>query len=108
METRRPYRIVVFARGPLPGSQRHPSRARRVAEYAYMGWNPMQHFSEGRLPGDGSFLYPGIFAVRREAMKYLALPETQQVQIRTNQDRTVYLFNKHIDGRISGYRPEAL
>lgn len=82
----RPYRISVFG-----------SRG------AYAGWTPVQHYREARLPSSGSFLYPGIHAVRRAAMEYLALPETQQVSIRTNQDRQVYRFFKHVDGRISGY-----
>lgn len=82
----RPYRIVVFTSG-----------------FAYFGWTPRQHYREARLPSAGSFLFPGMFAVRRAAMEYLALPDTRQVQIRTNQDRRVWLFNKQPDGRITGY-----
>lgn len=99
-ETRRPYRIVVFARGPLvTGKRRKP----RPTGYAYMGWREEQAYSEARLPGAGSFLYPGLHAVRRAAFEYLALPETEQVSIRTNQDRSVYRYFKQSDGRITGY-----
>ena len=82
-----PYRIVVFAESPRRG--RRPARG-----YAYMGWSPVQHFEEARLPGAGSFLYPGLHAVRRAALEYLSLPETRQVSVRTNQDREVYRFWK--------------
>lgn len=95
----KPYRIVIFSRGALKGLKGQRG-------YAYHGWTSTQHYIEARLPNAGSFLFPGLYAVRRAAMEYLALPETHQVQIRTNQDRKLYLWNKHADGTISGYRPE--
>ena len=69
----------------------------------YQLWTPEQHFSEGRLPGAGSFLFPGIHAARRAALDTFLRPDTVQVQVRTNQDRTVYLWNKWRDGSITGY-----
>jgi hypothetical protein len=105
-ETRTPYRIVVFASKYVP-SKRQPKRARYTAieriDYAFMGWTETQVYQEARLPSAGSFLFPGLFAVRRAAMNALSLPETQQVSIRTNQDKSVYRYFKHSDGRISGY-----
>jgi hypothetical protein len=100
METRRPCRIVVFASGPLATTKRRKPRA---TGYAYIGWREHQAYSEARLPGAGSFLFPGLHAVRRAALAYLALPETHQVSIRTNQDRSIYRYFKASDGHISGY-----
>lgn len=88
-EHRRPYRVVVF-----------------TAKYAYELWTPEQHYQEARLPSAGSFLFPGIHRVREAAILALALQDTRQAQIRTNQDRKVWLFNKHPDGRITGYKPD--
>jgi hypothetical protein len=100
-----PYRIVVFCSG-----LRVIKRGKKVTEkpwsYAYMGWTPIQHFNEARLPSAGSFLYPGLHAVRREALQYFAWPDTQQVSIRTNQDKNVYIFVRQYNGDITGYTPE--
>ncbi len=30
----------------------------------------------------------------------------REVQIRANQDKTLYIYSKHADGRITGYAPE--
>lgn len=99
----KPYRLVVFATGTRIVGRGKKREERRVG-YAYMGWTPTQIFDAGaRLPGAGSFLYGGMHAVRRAAIEYLALPETHQVSIRTNQDRSVYRFIKHVDGRVTGY-----
>lgn len=103
-EWRKPYRILVIAHGILmTGKSRN--RKPTPTTYGYFGWTPIQSYREARLPSSGSFLYPGIVAVRKAAMEYLSQPEVTQVQIRTNQDRKVYLWNKHKDGRISGYAP---
>ena len=93
---RTPYRIVVFATGII-------GRRKKPVAYGYMGWTPHQAYQEARLPGAGSFLYPGLHAVCRAAMHYLQLPETHQVSIRTNQDRSVYQFFKDSTGRVTGY-----
>ncbi len=97
-----PYRIVVFTQATVTTGKGKRQKTKTVGS-AYMGWTPRQAYQEARLEGAGSFLYPGIRAVRYAAYEYLALNETHQVQIRTNQDRKVYIFNKHADGRISGY-----
>ena len=102
---RTPYRIVVCCRGEK--SVGRGKRTRTVTtSYAYMGWTEVQHYNEARLSNAGSFLFPGLHAVRRAAMEYLAQPGVHQVSIRTNQDRTIYLFNKYADGKITGYRPD--
>lgn len=100
--TSTPYRIVVFATGTKTVGK--GKRQRTVpTSYGYMGWTETQHYQEARLPGAGSFLYPGMHAVRQAAMAYLALPETHQVSIRTNQDKAVYRYFKHADQSITGY-----
>lgn len=88
----KPYRIVVFARGFRAGK-----RYKRYTEivpsgFAYMGWTETQHYQEARLPSAGSFLYPGLHAVRRAALEFLALPanagkisEKRTTQRRANQ-----------------------
>lgn len=108
METRTPYRIVVFASGLRAG--KHLKRYTELIpyDYAFMGWTPKQHFSEGRLTSAGSFLYPGMHAVRRAAMAFLAQPGTRQVSIRNNQDRQIYRYFKQTDGRITGYLENGL
>lgn len=99
-----PYRIAVFASAQVPISRR--SKKLKTVSYGYLGWTARQEFDAGaRLPGAGSFLFSGLRCVRA-VRDYLALPETHQVQIRTNQDRTLYIYNKHSDGRITGYAPE--
>lgn len=109
--TPKPYRLVIFAARYVTKRERirpAPHVTIELQHFGYDGWNPIQHYNEARLPGAGSFLYPGLHAVRKAAMDALALPGVHQVSIRTNQDRRVYLFNKHADGRITGYRPDAL
>jgi len=105
----RPYRILAFGRSTV--TKGRGKRARQVVQgYGYVGWNPDEcarlMFDPGRLQGDGTFCWPGIHAARAAAMAELAKPEIHQVSVRTNQDRCVYLFNKHSDGRISGYVPD--
>lgn len=104
-EWRKPFRLAVFARGM---SSARKSRTRTEIEpgtYGIFGWTPVQSYHEARLPSAGSFLYPGIFAVRKAVMEYLAQSNVVQVQVRTNDDRKVYIWNKHEDGTITGYAP---
>jgi hypothetical protein len=69
-----------------------------------MGWTPVQVFDRGaRLPNAGSFLYPGIVAVRKAAMEYLSNPNVHQVSVRTDQDKQVYRYFKQADGQITCY-----
>lgn len=101
-----PYRIMVSAVGLKRGKRYRKYTALTEYHYGYMGWNPVQVYQEARLPNAGSFLYPGITAVRQAAMDYLALSTTYQVSIRTNQDRSVYVYHKRPDGAITGYATE--
>ena len=94
---KKPYRLVISASRYIAVRERvrpapHTVIARQ--DYAYMGWTATQSYQEARLPSAGSFLYPGIHAVRRAAMAVLALPSTRSVSVRTNQDHRIYLFNK--------------
>jgi hypothetical protein len=102
-EHRKPYRLVVCCRGYRAGRKYKRHTEIVPTGYAFMGWTPVQSYQEARLPSDGSFLYPGIVEVRRAAMEYLARPEVHQVQVKTNQDASIYIWNKHADGRITGY-----
>ena len=97
-----PYRINVFATCERTIGKGKRQRKQTVG-CGYMGWTPEQYYREARLPGAGSFLFPGLIAVRAAAMAYLALPNVHQLAIKNNQDRTVYRYFKHADGRITGY-----
>jgi hypothetical protein len=105
----RPYRLLVTVQGYRPTrryyNRKRPYTAIERCVYGFVAWTPEQHYREARLPNGGSFLFPGIHAARAEAFAYLARPNVRQVSIRTDQDRTVYLYNRYDDGRISGYAP---
>jgi hypothetical protein len=101
-----PYRVNVFARGFRPvgkPSKKNGYTKIALSEYGFQLWTEVQAYREARLPSAGSFLFPGLHAVRQAALDALAKPNVYQVQIKTNQDRTVYLWNKHRDGRVTGY-----
>jgi hypothetical protein len=102
-EYRKPYRVQVFATGLARGKNRKRYSELVTRDYGYGLWNPEQHYQEARLPGAGSFLFPGMFAARAAAMDVLSKAGTRQVCIRTNQDRPVYRFYKHADGTVTGY-----
>ena len=108
-EWRKPYRIVVFASGFRPGKRFKPTKTRGAyseivpCDYGFMAWNPTQHYQEARLPSAGSFLFPGIIAVRAAAMERLTSPNVRQVSIRTDQDKQVYRSFWQSDGTITGY-----
>jgi hypothetical protein len=105
----RPYRIIVAATGQRTVGRGKWQRTQTIG-YAVVAWNgddeARKLFDPGRLPGAGTFCWPGLTAARRAALAQFADPTVHQVQVRTNQDRPVYLWNRHSDGRISGYRPE--
>ena len=103
-EWRKPYRLNVFANGFRPGRRRRTYSEIFPCSYGFMGWTPVQVFDRGaRLPNAGSFLYPGIVAVRKAAMEYLSNPNVHQVSVRTDQDKQVYRYFKQADGQITGY-----
>lgn len=89
LSSRTPYRVACFG-----------------DRFGYILWNPVQVYREARLPDAGSFLFPGLHAVRAAALNELAKPGIHQVQIRTNQDRKVWIFNKQAGGKITGYQPD--
>jgi hypothetical protein len=105
-ETRTPYRLVIVGDRYRPVREYKRWTKIELASVAWMGWTETQAYQEARLPSAGSFLYPGIHAVRRAAMEAFSQPNVRQVSVRTNQDKRVYLFNRHADGQITGYRPE--
>lgn len=111
-----PYRLIVFAHG---WQHTKPRRTRKTSAwgvqcalvrqgYAFMGWHAEQDpiVDASRLPGAGSFCYPGLHAVQRAAAEYLARPDVDQVSVRTNQDRQVWHYFKQADGRVRGYRAD--
>lgn len=100
----RPYRLVVFAQG-LKRGKRSPKVCQLNRQgVAWIGWTPHQHCGqEARLPGAGSFLYPGFLKARQAAFQYLQQPCVTQVSVRTDQDRSIYRWVKQTDGRITGY-----
>ncbi len=102
--TRQPYRLMASGTSLRTTGRGKRKRAQLVG-WGIMGWTTEQPYNEARLPGAGSFLFPGLHAVRQAAMDYLNRPNIQQVAIRTNQDRSLYIFNKYADGSIHGYRP---
>lgn len=101
-----PYRLAVFAHGFRRGRQYRRYTEIIPSDFGYIAWAPEQHYREARLPSAGSFLFPGLLAVRARAMQELASPSVYQVQVRTNQDRSAWLWNKRSDGHVSGYRPD--
>ncbi len=102
-----PYRVIVCQQVSKT-TGRGPKRKTTMIGSAFVAWNPDASIEPGRLANSGSFLWPGIHAARAVAMDYLTQLGTtyHQVQVRTNQDRTVYLWNKSSDGRITGYAPD--
>jgi len=105
-EWKRPYRVAVFSMRYRPVKQLKWMTTIERVGVGWDLWTPVQAYSEARLPSAGSFLFPGIHAVRRAAMEAFKDSSVHQVQVRTNQDRKVYLWNRQADGRITGYRPE--
>jgi len=97
-----PYRLMVSASAERTTGKGKRQRTRTV-HYSYMGWTADQTAEPWRLAGSGTFCFPGLHAVERAAREYLALPETQQVSVRTNQDRTVYRYVKNAGGSVYGY-----
>lgn len=95
-----PYRIMVATTMQVPVNRR--SKKTKTVGCGYFGWTSRREFDEARLPDAGSSLFSGLRAIRA-VRDYLALPGTHQVQLRTNQDRLLYVWNKHTDGRITCY-----
>lgn len=102
----RPYRLVVFATGTRVHGKGKRQRTETIG-YGYISWNADEvarnMYDPGRLPGSGTFCYPGMYAAREAALRELSKLEVHQVSVRTNQDRPVYRYFKRPDGRITGY-----
>jgi hypothetical protein len=105
-DCREHYGLAVFARGFRAGRRTRKMTELIPSDYGFLGWNPDSSHESGRLPGSGSFSWVGIVAVRKAAMDYLRRPDVFQVQVRTNCSRKLYIWNKHADGRITGYTPD--
>lgn len=105
--THTPYIIHVFATGTRTIGKGKRQRTQTIG-YGYMGWTSVQHYQEARLPGAGSFLYPGFIRARQAALAFLRLAETHQVCVKTNQSRDVYRWFKAADGTVSGYAGEGI
>jgi hypothetical protein len=109
------YRIVVCARRVLPGRtlrgrgprQRGAQTRIEVASVAWIGWHDDHTVEPGRLAGSGSFSFPGIRAAYTAVRRYLAEPGVHQVQLRTNQDRKLYVWHQH-GGRVTWYAAEGI
>ena len=106
VETRKPYRLVVCADRFRPVKRLKRMTMIEKTTVAWFSWTPEQFYQEARLPGAGSFFYPGLFAVREAAMDAFKDSSVRQVQVRTNQDKKLWLWNRHSDGTISGYNPQ--
>jgi hypothetical protein len=100
-----PYRAIAF--GSKQVTKGKGKRARVETQgYAFVLWNPENSHEPARLRESGSFLWPGIHAVRQAAVAAFDNPEIHQVSIRTNQDRHVYTFyrgrfNRHHYNQLS-------
>jgi len=73
------------------------------ARSAWQGWTADQSAEAGRLAGSGSFVYNGALRAVQAARAYLRQANVDQVQIRTNQSRTILVYNKRANGTITFY-----
>jgi hypothetical protein len=105
MRTNNVYRLAVFATSTRTTGKGKRQRT-KITGYGYMGWTADQSAERSRLAGSGTFCYAGGLRAIVAARAYLALPDTQQVQIRTNQDRHVLVYYKRPTGAITCYRSE--
>lgn len=88
-----PYRVVVFKREERKSGKRGKAK---IVEYAYAAWNPelTEHSAHwGRLKGSGSFAWLGMQGAKYAAVSAL-MDGAHQVQIRTNQDRTLRVYSR--------------
>ena len=74
---------------------------------AFVAWTPDQSADPARLQGSGALLFAGVVRAIAAARYHLRGADVRQVQIRTNQDRTILIYHKAADGRITFYRGEA-
>jgi len=109
-DVRQPFRVVVVqhgwqrrrvynGRGP---NHKGAYTAIAPVKYAFVYWTEDTSAEPWRA-GYGSFCLAGIHATRRAVEHALADPRTYQISIRTNQDRTWFVVNRHADGRVTSY-----
>jgi len=83
-----PYRVAVFTEAG-----------------GFHAWTP-DTTAEPWRAGSGSFCFAGGLRAIATARYHLRGADVRQVQIRTNQDRKILIYNKHDDGTITHYRAE--
>lgn len=106
----RPLRVCVFGhvwqRGRLYAGRGPNNRGARTAiEPILAGWHAWtpDTTAEPHREGYGSFCYLGGLRALAAARRAFRQSGVTQVQIRTNQDRKVLIFNRRNDGRIDCY-----
>lgn len=105
---RQPFRVMVAAQGWECGRTykgRGPNHkgaytAIKPLAYGFTAWTE-DTTAEPHRAGFGSFCFGSIHATRAEVVRQLANPRVHQVQVRTNQDRTLFVYNRRADGRIT-------
>lgn len=100
----KPYRVIAAATGSRTIGRGKRRRTEQTS-YGYVLWTA-DTSAEPWREGYGSFCFSGLHRVRAAALSELQKPEVHQVQVRTNQDRTLYVWNKHSNGQITGYRAD--
>jgi len=70
---------------------------------AWQGWTADQSAEPWRLAGAGTFVFNGGLRAVQAARAALRQANVDQVQIRTNQGRSVLVYNKRADGTIYAY-----
>jgi hypothetical protein len=113
MNIYQPFRVLVSQRGWIHG-RTYRGRgaanwgAKSVIEpmiFGFVAWTE-DTTAEPRRAGFGSFLFGSIHAARAVILAYLADSRTIQVSVRTNQDRTLFVYHRAADGRVTSYRVE--
>lgn len=105
-----PLRVSVSQRGYRPGklykgrgtAHRGAYTAVAPVVYGFMAWTP-DTTAEPWREGYGSFLFADIHATRAEILRQLSDPRTTQIQVRTNQDRCLFVINRKADGSSTIY-----
>ena len=111
-----PYRLAIFAavyrptrlykgRGP---THKGAYTAIEIIGVGWLGWTADQAAEPARLIGSGTFLYYGALRALIAVRQAFRDPRVRQVQIRTNQDCAVLIYNRQPDGRVTHYRADEL
>lgn len=110
----RPYRLLVtmdrfvpvaLLRGRGPENRGARTTIARVRA-GYVAWSDDQTPEPARLPGSGTFLFAGALRAVARVHREFRDPRVVQVSLRTNQDRTLLVYNRQADGRITHYSAE--